>query len=115
MLDNSKQGRELSDRQGGNTDRRADSVRGVKYLERRLAIIRDQVNEDRNFNFLVTMNLTQWNMHRAWFLLGWLAQDYEERTSQWALRDARESREVLVGFYQMVAAAKVAERRQEAS
>ena len=115
MLDNSKQGRELNDRQGGNTDRRAGSVRGVVYIERRLAIIRDQVNEDRNFNFLVTMNLAQWNMHRAWFLLGWLQEDFEARTSQWTLRDARESREVLVGFYQMVAAAKVAERRQEAS
>jgi len=115
MLNNSKQGRELDNRQGGNTDRRSDKVRGVKYLERRLAIIRDQVNEDRNFNFLVTMNLAQWNMHRAWFLLGWLQQDFEERTGQWTLRDARDSQEVLTGFYQMVAAAKVAARRKEAA
>jgi hypothetical protein len=113
MLNNSHQGRELNERQGGQVDRRSNKVIGAKYIERRLPILRDLANTDKNFRFLIALNMHNWNMVRALTLLEWVTEDYEARTGQWTLRNAAESREVRIGFYRMVQAAQVSLRRRK--
>ena len=100
---------------GGGIDCRSDKERGVKYLERRPAILRDYLNENKNSSFIVVMSLRRLTFKSSLYLLGVIAERYLSDTGKRELVGVLDNAAVRLSWYQMLSAMKVALERKGAS